>query len=125
MSAIMTKTPGGEEIVILSRAEYDALTAAKEDIDDAATARAIRARLDAETEEVLTSEEMKALLAAPTPLAFWRKKRGLSQIDLAREVGVVQGYVPEMENGRRTGDVVVLVRIARALNVKIDDLVTG
>jgi hypothetical protein len=43
--------------------------------------------------EFLTSAEADELLAAKTPLAFWRKKRGLTQIALAQETGVAQGFL--------------------------------
>ena len=47
MAPVMTKTPAGEDIVILSRAEYEALTADREDAEDAASARDVLARLAA------------------------------------------------------------------------------
>ena len=58
-------------------------------------------------------------------LAFWRRKRGLTQAALARQAGLAQGFLSEIEAGKKTGDVAVLVRIARSLNVKLDDLVPG
>ena len=125
MAAIMTKTPGGEDIVILSRAEYEALTAESEDRTDAARARAVLAHLEAGEEELLTGAELDALLAAPTPLAFWRRKRGLTQAVLAREAGIAQGFLSEIEAGKKTGDVGTLRRIAQALNIRLDDLVEG
>lgn len=123
MAPVVTKTPSGEEIVILSRPEYDALIEAREDAEDAAVARAVVARIAAGTEEMLTSDEVNALLAATTPLAFWRKKRGLTQAALAAEAGVAQGYISELEAGRKTGDVMVLRRIANALRITLEDLV--
>jgi DNA-binding XRE family transcriptional regulator len=123
MAPVVTKTPSGEEIVILSRPEYDALIEAREDAEDAAVARAVVARIAAGTEEMLTTEEVNALLAATTPLAFWRKKRGLTQAALAAEAGVAQGYISELEAGRKTGDVMVLRRIANALRITLEDLV--
>jgi hypothetical protein len=72
MAPVMTKSPAGDDIVILSRAEYEALTADREDADDAGAARNVLARFDAGTEQTLTEADVDALLAAPTPLAFWR-----------------------------------------------------
>jgi DNA-binding XRE family transcriptional regulator len=123
MAPVVTKTPSGEEIVILSRPEYDALIEAREDAEDGAVARAVVARVAAGTEEMLTTDEVNALLAAATPLAFWRKKRGLTQAALAAEAGVAQGYISELEAGRKTGDVMVLRRIANALRITLEDLV--
>jgi DNA-binding XRE family transcriptional regulator len=123
MAPIVTKTPSGEEIVILSRPEYDALIEAREDAEDAVVARAVMTRIAAGREEMLTTDEVNAPLAAATPLAFWRKKRGLTQAALAAEAGVAQGYISELEAGRKTGDVMVLRRIANALRITLEDLV--
>jgi transcriptional regulator with XRE-family HTH domain len=63
------------------------------------------------------------LLAARTPLAFWRKKRGLTQTDLATAAGIAQGFLSEIESGLKTGDVTVLQRIASALGISLLELV--
>ncbi len=117
---VMTKSPKGDDIVILSRKEYDRLlVAANEDAADAAIARKAIAR----HEETLSEAEMDELLAARTPLAFWRKKRDLTQTDLAKAAEIAQGFLSEIESGRKTGDVTVLQRIAIALEISLLDLV--
>ena len=117
---VMTKSPKGDDIVILSRKEYDRLViAANEDLADAAAARKAIAR----DEETLTDEEMDALLAARTPLAFWRRKRGLTQAQLAKAADIAQGFLSEIESGLKTGDVTVLQRIALALEISLLELV--
>jgi ribosome-binding protein aMBF1 (putative translation factor) len=117
---VMTKSPKGDDIVILSRREYERLlAAANEDAADAAVAKKAMAR----NEETLSEAELDQLLAARTPLAFWRKKRGLTQTDLAKAVGVAQGFVSEIESGLKTGDVTVLQRIATALEISLLELV--
>ena len=122
--AVMTKTPKGDDIVILSKMEYDRLVAgAGEDARDAATAKRVMARIKSGDEDVLSSAEVTALLKAKTPLAFWRKKRGLSQRILAQQVSVAQGFISEIESGKKTGDVAVLKRIADALGISLGDLV--
>jgi transcriptional regulator with XRE-family HTH domain len=122
---LMTKTPKGDEIVILSRAEYDALTTGRSDEDaaDVAHANRILAELAEGSETLLTSEQADVLLAAKTPLAFWRKHRGLTQEALSKLVGVAQGFISEIENGSKTGDVQTLAAVARALEISLDDLV--
>jgi len=71
---VMTKGPQGDDIVILSRAEYDQLiAAANEDATDADTLRRSIVRVDSGEEELFTSDEVDAFLAAKTPLAFFRK----------------------------------------------------
>jgi ribosome-binding protein aMBF1 (putative translation factor) len=116
---VMTKSPKGDDIVILSRKEYDQLlVAAKEDVVDAAIASKAIAR----NEETLSEAEMDELLAARTPLAFWRKKRGMTQTDLAKAAEIAQGFLSEIESGLKTGDVTVLQRIAIALEISLLEL---
>ena len=121
---VMTKCPQGDDIVILSRAEYDQLiAAANEDATDADTLRRSVIRVASGEEEIFTSDEVDAFLAAKTPLAFFRKKRGMNQNDLARRVGITQGYLSEIEVGRKSGDVRTLRKLADALKVTLDSLV--
>jgi len=58
----------------------------------------------------------------------YRKERGLSQEGLALECGVHRTYVSGVERGIRNPTVVVLERIARALDVPpsrlLDDIAT-
>lgn len=118
--AVMTKTPTGEDIVILSRKEYDRLLLAAN--DDASDARAAK-RAIARDEETLTEAELDDLLSAKSSLSFWRKRRGLTQAELAKRAEIAQGFLSEIEGGRKKGDVAVLQRIAAALEISLLDLV--
>ncbi|MFT3938748.1 helix-turn-helix domain-containing protein [Rhodopseudomonas sp.] len=123
---VMTKTPAGEDIVILARKEYDELVAAaNEDAADAAAARRIMARVESGAEQTLTADELDELLASKTPLAFYRKRAGLTQAALAKSAGIAQGFLSEIEAGRKTGDIHTLRRIADALGISLDDLVAA
>jgi ribosome-binding protein aMBF1 (putative translation factor) len=88
-------------------------------VTDAAVAK----RAIAGNEETLNEAEMDELLAAKTPLAFWRKKRGMTQTDLAKAAEIAQGFLSEIENGLKTGDVTVLQRIAIVLEISLLELV--
>jgi|tagenome__1003787_1003787.scaffolds.fasta_scaffold20741518_2 ribosome-binding protein aMBF1 (putative translation factor) len=119
---VMTKSPKGDDIVILSRREYERLVlAANEDAADAVAARKAVAR----NEETLSEAELDALLAAKTPLAFWRRKRGLTQAELAKSVGIAQGFLSELEAGQKTGTVGALRRIASVLGISLDDITSS
>jgi transcriptional regulator with XRE-family HTH domain len=120
---VMTKTPQGDDIVILSRAEYDNLTRHDEDAADAAHANNILANIERGAEILLTSDQANRLLDAKTPLAFWRRHRGMTQEALSKSIGVAQGFISEIENGTKTGDVQTLAAIARVLAISLDDLV--
>ena len=73
-------------------------------------------------DEGLTLEEVDALLAAATPLAFWRAKRGLTQAALAKAAKTTQPHIADLESGKHGGSLEMMARIAKALKVKLDDL---
>jgi DNA-binding XRE family transcriptional regulator len=104
------------DTVTLTRAEYEDL------IDQRDAAVAMRA-VASGAMETLTEEELDAYLAAATPLAFWRRHRGMTQASLAALVQVSQAYMAQIETGRRVGDVQLHARIAKALSVRMEDLV--
>jgi DNA-binding XRE family transcriptional regulator len=108
-------SPSGEELVVLPRGDY-------EDLIDTLAARKVEAALAAGREELLSSEEAAALLGAPTPLAFWRKKRGKTQSQLAADIGVSEQFLSDFEAGKAEADVTLYGKLARSLGLSIDDL---
>lgn len=58
-------------------------------------------------------------------IAVARRRRGLSQRELALTVKVQPGQISDWERGRFLPTVDALVRIARKLEVSLDYLVTG
>ena len=109
-------TPGGEELAILPRSELDAL---RESLDHAQALGSFRAGQI----PGLTPDEARALVKAPSPLAFWRRYRKQTQAVLSASVGVTQNYLSEIENGKRGGDVALWLRLARALELPVESLV--
>jgi DNA-binding XRE family transcriptional regulator len=121
LSATMNKpqiitSPSGEELIVMPRRQY-------EDLVDALVARKAESALAAGGEELLTAEEAAALVAAPAPLAFWRKKRGKTQTELASLIRVSQNFLSDLERGKAKGDVTLYAKLARCLDVSIEDLV--
>jgi len=109
-------SPSGDELVVLTRSDYQDLVDAR---DHAVAMQQIRSGIM----PTLLDAELDDYLAAPTPLAFWRKKRGLTQAALASACGISQPYLAQMESGKRTGDVAVYGRIAKHLGVRIEDII--
>ena len=58
-------------------------------------------------------------------IAFLRKEKGLSQIDLAADAMVAKSYLSELELGKRNASVLVLSRIAAALGTTLEELFKG
>jgi DNA-binding XRE family transcriptional regulator len=116
MAVQTTNGPGGEDMMLLSRDEYEEL------LDVRGHAAAMQA-VASGAMETLSEEEAAAYLAAKTPLAFWRRHRGVTQKTLADAIGVSQAYIAQIENGAREGSPVMLRDMARVLRVRMEDLV--
>jgi DNA-binding XRE family transcriptional regulator len=108
-------TIDGEEKVVLSQNEY-------EDLIDARDA-AISMRDVAAGAPTLSVEEVEAYIAAKTPLAFWRQRAGLTQAALAQKAGFSQAFLAQIETGVRKGKASALAKLARALGIRIEDLI--
>lgn len=122
MTIVRTTTPSGEAIVILPEAEFERLVSLAEDASDARDLAASRARLDTGADELLSEADLDALRAAPTPLAFWRARRGLDAAVLAERVGLAETDLAAMEGSALTGDITDYRALAEALGVALDDL---
>jgi transcriptional regulator with XRE-family HTH domain len=51
-----------------------------------------------------------------------RANKGYTQQAFADKIGVSQAYINQMEKGKRVPSMKVFVKIAKALNVKLDEL---
>lgn len=58
-------------------------------------------------------------------IAFLRKEKGLSQVDLAADADMAKSYLSELELGKRNPSVLVLSRIAAALETTLEELFKG
>ena len=114
-------TPAGDELVVLPRAEYDALLAAavgrEEDADDVAIYDARKAELARGVDARLPPEVSAAMLRGDSLLKALRKWRDLTQLHLAFKTNIAQGYLSDIESGRRKGTDETLKTIAKALDV--------
>lgn len=123
MTVVRTRTPSGEAIVILPEAEFERLTALAEDTLDGGALSASKARIDGGTEDLLNEADLDALRAAPTPLAFWRARRGIEVAALAAQAGLPESDLVAMERGTSMGHITRYRALAEALGVDVDDLV--
>jgi ribosome-binding protein aMBF1 (putative translation factor) len=116
-------TPSGEELVVLSRADYDRLLAmtaeAEEDLADVRAYDAAVADLAAGSGSPLPAELSALLLKYKSRLRAVRRWRGMSQAELAVKVGIRQGYLSDLETKRRKGIASTIERLAAALDVPV------
>jgi DNA-binding XRE family transcriptional regulator len=115
-------TPNGE-MAILPRAEYERLKAlASEAIEDAGTARLVaRAKKEvAAGMPLLSKEAVDRLANRENPIRVLRELRGWKQVELVAAVGITQGYLSDLETGKRKGPLELHQNIARALGVPLE-----
>jgi len=117
------RTPSGEELVVLTRAEYEALLDRAdheaEDAEDVAIYDARKAELAAGG-VVLPPELSAAMLRGDNRLKAIRQWRDKTQQHLRFKTGIGQGYLSDLETGRRTGTPETIAKLAQALDVPID-----
>jgi hypothetical protein len=122
------RTPSGDELVVLSRAEYDALLARAEehdeDEDDVAIYDARKAELTAGGEK-LPAEVSALMLRGHSLLAAIRKWKGMTQLHVNFKTDIGQGYLSDLESGRRTGSRETLEVLAKCYNVPASWLVSA
>jgi len=67
---------------------------------------------------------VRELMNSDHPMRVWREYRGLTLQALADQAGISKSYLSQIESGNRSGSADVLKRIAVALNVTLDDIVS-
>ena len=117
------RSPSGEELVVLPRAEYEALLERAdrdaEDEDDVAIYDARKAELAAGG-VVLPPEVSAAILRGESRLRAIRNWRDETQLHLTFKTGIGQGYLSDLEIGRRTGTPETIAKLAQALDVPVE-----
>jgi hypothetical protein len=94
--------------------------------EDAMTARIIDAtdaKIARGEDVALRADVWAAIESGEHPVRAIRKFRGLTQIDVADQVGLRQGYIADIEAGKKTGFAASLKAIAAALGVPLDVIV--
>ena len=79
-----------------------------------------KAALAGDPEPTLPPEVGAMLLRGDTRLRALRKWRAVPQVQLAASAGIAQGYLSDLENGRRSGSAETVAALANALDVPVD-----
>jgi ribosome-binding protein aMBF1 (putative translation factor) len=121
------RTPGGDDLAVLPRGEYDRLvTLAAEAEEDTAASRVVRGSMRALKEGrdvALPKAVVDRLANGENVVRVVREWRDMLQGELAVAVGISQNYLSEVETGRRKGPADLQKKLARALGVSVDLLI--
>lgn len=123
MNAQFIKTPGGEELVVLGRADYEALLAAAaeadEDAADVAVYDAAKAELEAGNDALLPVAISAAIHKGKNRIRAIRDFAGMTQSDVADRAGISQSYLSAIEAGSRQLSIELAGKLAGALGVPV------
>ena len=113
----------GNELVILTREEFDRLyrlaAEAEEDEADILMYDQRKSELTNSPNSRLPREVSAMLLRGDRLIKALRKWRGISQSQLAASTNLTQGYISDLESGRRTGTQETLKLIALKLDIDL------
>ena len=122
MNVRFKKTDKGE-VAILPRKEYEALAAkAAEADEDIGTARLVaRARKEiAAGAPLIPKAVVDRIAKGENAIRVFREWRDVTQLYLSFKTDIGQGYLSDLETGRRKGTAAALKKIAEALDVPLD-----
>ncbi len=111
------------EVAILPRKEYEVLAAKAQEVDeDFGTARLVaRARKEiAHGMPLIPKQFVDRIASGENALRALREWRGKTQLDIAHKTKIGQGYISDLESGRRKGTTTALKKIADVLKVPLD-----
>jgi ribosome-binding protein aMBF1 (putative translation factor) len=122
MNVRFQKTSRGE-VAIIPRKDYEVLVAKAAEVDeDVGTARLVaRARREVAAGALLLPKDIVDRLAkGENAVRVLREWQNVTQTYLSFKTNLSQGYISDIENGRRTGTPAALRRIANVLKVPLD-----
>ncbi len=113
---------GEPEWAVMPYEQYQRLIEEIEMLEDIRDYDAAKQAL-VEGEELVPSELTYAILDGKHPVRAWREHRKLTQEQLADSAGISKSYLSQIESGKRRGTTNVLVALANALGLDLDDVV--
>jgi DNA-binding XRE family transcriptional regulator len=111
--------PDGTEMVVLKAADYERLHALAEEGKDVVEGLVALARIEAGEATVPGEVVHSMIVDGMSPIAAWRKYRGLSQAALAKKAGLSQVWVSRIEAGGGYGSRETRRKLAQALEAPV------
>ena len=110
------KTDSGDDLVVISRRDYDALLARAGD-EEAEDRMALVIAAEARGEKPLPEDISASVLAGDSVLKAVRRWRGLTQSELAQAAGLTQSFLSEIDQRAKAGSPATLAKLAKQLDV--------
>lgn len=124
MNVQIIERNGKPEWAVVPYEHYQRMLTESEMLEDIRDFDEVKAALARGEEELIPAEMVDALLEGENPIRVWRQHRGLTQAELAEKVGISDPYLSQLETGRRKGSPEVLLNVASALDLSLDDILS-
>ena len=109
------------EVAILSRKDYEALAAKAQEADeDFGTARLVAL---AAGMPLIPKEVVDRITGGENALRVLREWRCKTQLYISHKTNIGQGYISDLESGRRKGTTAALKKITDVLKVPLDRII--
>ncbi len=122
MTVQIIKKNGEPEWAVIPYEEYQRLIEESEMLQDIQDYDKAKAAI-VSGEALVPSEVTYAILDGQNPIKVWREHRGMTQQQVADKAGISKPYLSQLESGQRRGTTEVLMAVAKALGVDLDDVV--
>ncbi|NTW68718.1 MAG: helix-turn-helix transcriptional regulator [Chlorobiaceae bacterium] len=114
---------GKPEWAVLPYDLYVQLAEEAEMLQDIRDYDSVKTTIEQGKEELIPGDVTFALMDGENAIKVWREYRGLTQQQLAEVAEISTPYLSQIETGKRTGTTEVLLAVAKALKVTLDDIV--
>jgi DNA-binding XRE family transcriptional regulator len=112
---------GKPEWAIIPYKDYQELIKVYEYFDDEALFVKVLERN--KNTETVPHDVVVKLVNGENPIRVWRQYRGKTMEGLAKQVGVTQSYLSQLESSKRQASQKVLKKLAESLCVNIEELI--
>ncbi|MEI6154519.1 MAG: helix-turn-helix transcriptional regulator [Deltaproteobacteria bacterium] len=113
---------GVPEYAVVPYCEWETIIDRLEELEDIRDARTVSAAI-ASGEETYPHELAKRLSSDENPLKVWREYRKFTLATLAKACGVSIPALSQIENGKRTPRVDLLIKLSKALRCDMEDII--
>jgi len=125
MKPQIIRKSGKPEYAVIPYEEYLKLLADAEMLADVSAFDSAKRAIETGEEELIPAAVVDRLLDGENPVRVWREFRGITASELAKTCGVTAAAISQIEGGKRKSSVALLKKIATALGVELDLLITS
>ena len=125
MKPQIIRKSGKPEYAVIPYEEYLKLLNDAEMLADVSAFDSAKRAIEAGEEELIPAAVVDRLLDGENPVRVWREFRGITASELAKTCGVTAAAISQIEGGKRKSSVALLKKIATALDVELDLLITS